>query len=630
MIFYLLINVQSGLSQSIYFEDPETVPLFEATITTNTQKNIYWDLSEISGVRLDLAGGVTQTGFNPPHFYYFTNGNWYKNENNSNFNSEVIENRFIYQDTSLNFNGINGLLFAKLNSNPETKKEIVVTREDNKIYIFQNNGSIVHDNPFKFIVNGKVTAVGKFTNDTLEDVAVISGIDLKIYKNLGNSTLDTTPVYTLHNVNAERVIISQVSNYKYPYSIINNTTGDRDEIIIKSGNTIRIYKNNNSNGISDSTIINITGGFASDFKLSDINNDGLNDLEVVSTGGGIKIFENIYGVISSSAFYSNTNYSTISTVALGDFNKDGWNDLLISNYDHIYLFLNEYGSFPQTASDDEEYYSNDYYFYGTKLEIADLQNKGGLTVLSSLAYLNIDHFDEEALFDNNASIQRFNTTDTDAVPAPPIIFKSYVYKNGKTWPKLYLYNRGDRDFNKFRIYKKSPNRHDSTVFVAETSYNTYLDTTENIVVGETEPDSTNCLYFATCTDHTSHESINSDTVKYYAQQELQCEMCCENCDALSSNTNTTDDQQSRDISIKNYPNPFNPVTYLEFGIPDLGFVSLKVYDMLGKEIMTLVNEMKDPGRYTVEFNGSKLSSGVYYYKLRSGNHEVIRKMVLLK
>ena len=69
---------------------------------------------------------------------------------------------------------------------------------------------------------------------------------------------------------------------------------------------------------------------------------------------------------------------------------------------------------------------------------------------------------------------------------------------------------------------------------------------------------------------------------------------------------------------------------MEIGIPDLGFVSLKIYDALGKEVTTLVNETLSPGKYKVEFNGSKLSSGVYYYKLKSGKFEVIRKMVMLK
>lgn len=84
------------------------------------------------------------------------------------------------------------------------------------------------------------------------------------------------------------------------------------------------------------------------------------------------------------------------------------------------------------------------------------------------------------------------------------------------------------------------------------------------------------------------------------------------------------------ILYQNYPNPFNPVTNLEFGISELGYVSLKVYDISGKEIATLVNEVKPSGNYKVSFNGSDLPSGVYYYKLSSGKFTATRKMILLK
>ncbi|MGB4852618.1 MAG: T9SS type A sorting domain-containing protein [Ignavibacteria bacterium] len=66
---------------------------------------------------------------------------------------------------------------------------------------------------------------------------------------------------------------------------------------------------------------------------------------------------------------------------------------------------------------------------------------------------------------------------------------------------------------------------------------------------------------------------------------------------------------------QNYPNPFNPVTNLEFGIAKLGFVSLKIYDVLGRELVTLVNEIKDPGYYKIKFYAGNLSSGVYFYRL---------------
>ncbi|MBL8007233.1 MAG: T9SS type A sorting domain-containing protein [Ignavibacteria bacterium] len=81
---------------------------------------------------------------------------------------------------------------------------------------------------------------------------------------------------------------------------------------------------------------------------------------------------------------------------------------------------------------------------------------------------------------------------------------------------------------------------------------------------------------------------------------------------------------------QNYPNPFNPVTNVEFGISKLGFVSLKVYDMLGKETATLVNEILSPGKYTVKFNGGNFASGVYFYRMESGEFKDIKRMVLIK
>ena len=81
---------------------------------------------------------------------------------------------------------------------------------------------------------------------------------------------------------------------------------------------------------------------------------------------------------------------------------------------------------------------------------------------------------------------------------------------------------------------------------------------------------------------------------------------------------------------QNYPNPFNPSTNLEFGISDLGFVTLKVYNASGKEVATLVNETKTAGYYTVNFNASNLSSGVYFYSLSVNNFTATKKMLLLK
>jgi len=81
---------------------------------------------------------------------------------------------------------------------------------------------------------------------------------------------------------------------------------------------------------------------------------------------------------------------------------------------------------------------------------------------------------------------------------------------------------------------------------------------------------------------------------------------------------------------QNYPNPFNPTTKLKYQIPELIFVTLKVYDVLGNDIETLVNEEKPAGSYQIEFDGDRLTSGVYFYQLRAGDFVQTKKMILLR
>ncbi|MDD5361233.1 MAG: T9SS type A sorting domain-containing protein [Ignavibacteria bacterium] len=81
---------------------------------------------------------------------------------------------------------------------------------------------------------------------------------------------------------------------------------------------------------------------------------------------------------------------------------------------------------------------------------------------------------------------------------------------------------------------------------------------------------------------------------------------------------------------QNYPNPFNPTTKINFAIPKQGLVTMKIYDVLGREVRTLVNEVKPAGNYSVDFNASELSSGVYFYRVQSGDFSDIKRMILIK
>jgi len=81
---------------------------------------------------------------------------------------------------------------------------------------------------------------------------------------------------------------------------------------------------------------------------------------------------------------------------------------------------------------------------------------------------------------------------------------------------------------------------------------------------------------------------------------------------------------------QNYPNPFNPSTRIGYQLPASDFVTLKVYDVLGKEVKTLVNERQNAGNHSVQFNAANLPNGVYFYRLQAGNYSAIRKILLLK
>ena len=81
---------------------------------------------------------------------------------------------------------------------------------------------------------------------------------------------------------------------------------------------------------------------------------------------------------------------------------------------------------------------------------------------------------------------------------------------------------------------------------------------------------------------------------------------------------------------QNYPNPFNPSTVISYQLPVSSFVTLKVYDVLGREVATLVNEVKEAGNYSVQFDGSKFSSGIYFSRLEFNGKQLMKKLLMVK
>ncbi len=100
-------------------------------------------------------------------------------------------------------------------------------------------------------------------------------------------------------------------------------------------------------------------------------------------------------------------------------------------------------------------------------------------------------------------------------------------------------------------------------------------------------------------------------------------------DPLGINNITTTVPEEYGLS-QNYPNPFNPATKIRFDMPDAGIVSLRIYDVLGREVAVLVNEFLSAGTYLVDFDATYLSSGLYYYRIESGGFVQVKKMILMK
>ena len=126
------------------------------------------------------------------------------------------------------------------------------------------------------------------------------------------------------------------------------------------------------------------------------------------------------------------------------------------------------------------------------------------------------------------------------------------------------------------------------------------------------------------------------TLYYYVRAVYSTEQISDPTNTVSTQAvsqekqNTLNSKQTGYLLQQNYPNPFNPSTTISYSIKEEGLVTLKVYNILGQEVATLVNENKPDGLYEAEFDASQLPSGMYIYKLQAGFFSDVKKMLLTK
>jgi hypothetical protein len=124
-------------------------------------------------------------------------------------------------------------------------------------------------------------------------------------------------------------------------------------------------------------------------------------------------------------------------------------------------------------------------------------------------------------------------------------------------------------------------------------------------------------------------SVSADTALGLANDSLQ--IAIEGLVSSGTNVQNTDQSIPKTFALgQNYPNPFNPTTQINYSVPVKGFITLKVYNLLGKEIATLYSGIQQEGNFTMTFNGTGLASGVYFYRLQANNFVDTKKIILMK
>lgn len=219
---------------------------------------------------------------------------------------------------------------------------------------------------------------------------------------------------------------------------------------------------------------------------------------------------------------------------------------------------------------------------------------------------------------------------TQTTPAKPQLLKLSKQYSGDIFnPRLNWFKNKEPDLQKYKIYRgviSTPGVDPSYIYIGETTDSVFID--EAIDLYEKGSGSGICSYLlrnyvyrVTAFDNTNKESVKSerDSISGYIDPCAPEEMPYFNGET----------ELNYKLS-QNYPNPFNPKTNISYSIPESSVVSLKIYDALGKQVIILVSGFKQPGIYTIQFDGSKLPSGIYYYKLRANNFTQIRKMLLIK
>ncbi len=443
------------------------------------------------------------------------------------------------------------------------------------------------------------------------DYDLLLGRDLQTLVYFRNTGTSQSPVWTLNNTTFN--VVETTTIWKNPTLVDIDYDGDFDLVYGTSNGIMYLYRNIGTASAPSFQYypdyfkvvkLNGSGGTAS---LADFDGDGDNDLLSGMWDGKFYYFRNdgtseqpIFVPVATTPF-SNFSVFSYSAPVFIDIDNDGDYDIVSgANDGKVYLYINNNGTFAQNSS----MFNSIDIGYRSRPTFADIDNDGDLDLLVGAESSGATAF---YLNDGN-NVFTLNTT----------VFASISFPSYCTPTLADIDNDGDYDLINGSLWGTvSYYRNDGTattpVWVRDDSMFTAIEVDQSL--------------------HAAFADLDGDGRKdmvlaeYNGNFTFYKNLFSPLTDVENQNVTTLPDEY---VLYQNYPNPFNPSTTLSFAISQSSFVSLKVFDILGKEISTLVNEYKPAGRYEVRFDAQGLSSGVYFYNLTVNGVVYSKNMMLLK